>query len=118
MFHRPLLTSKMSAITFSFLITITGDVLGLAERKLHPETPVKIALDYRLPRNKVYLPTCLNAVTSIHPGQIAALDFQIIDDHPYYCFDIKGTDQSRWWIICDATTGTIVSDERVGNRGS
>lgn len=70
------------------------------------------AADFKMPKTKVSMETCLKAALTKQPGTVVKLEFKIERGAPTYEFDIESKDGKAWDIECDANTGKITEVEQ------
>ncbi len=70
-----------------------------------------VAADFKMPKTKVSLETCMKAALAKQPGTVVKVELKIEKKTPIYEFDIEGKDGKAWDIECDANTGKIVEVE-------
>ena len=70
------------------------------------------AADFKMPKTKVGMETCLKAALAKQPGTVVKLEFKIERGVPIYEFDIESKDGKAWDIECDANTGKITEVEQ------
>ena len=68
--------------------------------------------DFKMPKTKVSMETCLKAALAKQPGTVMKVEFKIEKGVPIYEFDIESKDGKAWDIECDANTGKITEVEQ------
>ena len=70
------------------------------------------AADFKMPKTKVTLETCMKAALAEKSGTVVKVEFKIERGTPIYEFDIESKDGKAWDIECDANTGKISEVEQ------
>ncbi len=70
------------------------------------------AADFKMPKTKVSLETCMKAALAKQQGTVVKVEFKIERGTPIYEFDIESKDGKAWDIECDANTGKITEVEQ------
>lgn len=71
-----------------------------------------LAAEMKIPKTKVGMETCMQAVLKEKPGQVTKLEMKDERGTPTYEFDVKGKDGKNWDIECDANTGKVTEVEQ------
>ncbi len=88
------------------------EVAVLSAMSLLVAVTIAFAADFRMPKTKVSMETCLKAALAKQPGTVVKLEFKIERGAPIYEFDIESKDGKAWDIECDANTGKITEVEQ------
>lgn len=88
------------------------EVAMLSAMTLLVAVTTAFAADFRMPKTKVSMETCLKAALAKQPGTVVKLEFKIERGTPIYEFDIESKDGKAWDIECDANTGKITEVEQ------
>lgn len=73
-----------------------------------PGATTTFAADFKMPKTKVTLETCMKAALAKKAGIVVKVEFKIErGTTPIYEFDIESKDGKAWDIECDANTGKI-----------
>ena len=85
-------------------------VLGAAI--FSPGATTTFAADFKMPKTKVTLETCMKAALAKKAGTVVKVELKIERGTPIYEFDIESKDGKAWDIECDANTGKITEVEQ------
>ena len=85
-------------------------LLGVMALSLSPATTA--AADFKMPKTKASLETCMKAALAKQSGKVVKVEFKIEKGTPIYEFDIESKDGKTWDIECDANTGKITEVEQ------
>jgi uncharacterized membrane protein YkoI len=77
-----------------------------------PGATTTFAADFKMPKTKVTLETCMKAALAKKAGTVVKVEFKIERGTPIYEFDIESKDGKAWDIECDANTGKITEVEQ------
>jgi uncharacterized membrane protein YkoI len=89
-------------------------------KTLHPRFMIIIALaasgpamaDFKMPKTKVSMETCMKAALAKHDGEVVKLEFKDERGVPTYEFEILDKDGKSWELECDAKRGKITEEEQ------
>jgi uncharacterized membrane protein YkoI len=70
-----------------------------------------VAADFKMPKTKVTVETCMQAVLTKHAGTVGKLELKVAKGTPIYEFNVESQDGTKWDIECNANTGQIVEIE-------
>ncbi len=87
------------------LVTLGAVILSLASVNM-------VAADFKMPKTKVSLETCMKAALAKKSGTVVKVELKLEKGTPIYEFDIESKDGKAWDIECDANTGKIVEVEQ------
>lgn len=91
-------------------------ILGAATLLLGATTA--FGADFKMPKTKVTMETCMRAALAKQSGRVVKVEFKIEKGTPIYEFDIESKDGKAWDIECDANTGKITEvEQEVRNAG-
>jgi uncharacterized membrane protein YkoI len=68
--------------------------------------------DFKLPKTKVTMESCMKAAQGKRAGDIIKLEFKSERGVPTYEFEIKDKDGKSWELECDANKGRITEEEQ------
>ena len=71
-----------------------------------------VAADFKMPKTKVTVETCMQAVLTKHAGTVGKLELKVAKGTPIYEFNVESQDGTKWGIECNANTGQIVEIEQ------
>lgn len=68
---------------------------------------------YALPATKVYIEPCMKAALALHPGRLEEQRMLHRNDGFFIRYTIEERNGSKWMVLCDGSTGKIVSDQKL-----
>jgi uncharacterized membrane protein YkoI len=68
--------------------------------------------DFKMPKTKVGMETCMKAALAKHDGEVVKLEFKDERGVPTYEFEILDKDGKSWEVECDAKRGKITEEEQ------
>jgi len=78
---------------------------------------VPVMADFKMPKTKASMETCLKAALSKRDGEVIKLEFKDERGVPTYEFEILGKDGKSWELECDAKKGKITEEEQEVESG-
>jgi uncharacterized membrane protein YkoI len=87
-------------------------IIMLGAVNFSPGATTTFAADFKMPKTKVSMETCLEAALAKQPGTVVKLEFKIERSAASYEFDIESKDGKAWAIECNANTGKITEVEQ------
>ncbi len=70
---------------------------------------------YQLPRNKLEVEPCKQAVFALHPGNIQEFKMLHQGEAFYLRYEVHEPNGREWAILCDGSTGKIIRVQELDN---
>ncbi len=68
--------------------------------------------EFKMPKTKVSMETCMQAVLKEKPGEVIKLEMKDERGTPTYEFEVKGKDGKVWDVECSANSGKVTEVEQ------